>query len=402
MADVFGDSAFTLQNIGSEKAKQIIKHRAIIEQKEKGEDMAKTVGETKVFMSAHGIQGALKPLKPRIKKLVNRKANEFKKGVSNKINDFIDGDGGKNRRLQEFKDKQSDLNDDPDFNNVKKRFGELGDEDKASIRENIKANPNYTSKDDLDELDEAQPNYDNITSRRGFAQENNKMKSKLSDLDKDTKKKLTEDIDNDPNVKSSLEIQDIADPEEKLAQRTIRSKAINDKIDELSPENSVGELKVQNTNILRDEVSNKETSNFIENDAKSVAESEEANIGEDAGSIVSKISNFAKSGSKALADGVNSLNKTAVSSAKALTKGAIKSEAKTMAKGTVEADIGEETAGEVGAAALDAIPFADIAGLFVGAGIAIKKAVQVRKLEKKDEGLVAAAPVVGSLQQVGV
>tara|TARA_R110001606_G_scaffold314079_2_gene460718 strand:+ start:1265 stop:2227 length:963 start_codon:yes stop_codon:yes gene_type:complete len=319
--DVFGNSQMSLNNIGEAKAAQISKHRSLIEAKEKGVDMAKTVGETKLFMSAHGIQNSLKPLKPRIKKLLNRKAGEFKTAVKNKVTDYLDGDGGKARRLKEFKASQDKLNEDDSFEGTRKRFNKLSDEDKDDIRQNLKEDPEFSSKEDIGNL---------------------------------------------------------ADEDQEAAQ-------------------------LKNTQLLKDAVSKGETANFVEKDAADTAAKSAAKSGaEDVEEgIAGKISNFAKSGAKTLADGVNNLNSDAVSTAKS----AIKAEAKSMAKSTIKSEVGatvEEGAGEVAGAALDAIPFADIAGLFIGAGIAIKKARQVRKLEKQDEGLIATAPVVGSLQQVGV
>tara|TARA_R110001632_G_scaffold11851_4_gene41974 strand:- start:2526 stop:3464 length:939 start_codon:yes stop_codon:yes gene_type:complete len=312
MADVFGNSQFNLNEIGTESAKEISKNRAIIEQKEKGEDMSKTVGETKLFMSAHGIANALKPVKPRIKKLVNRKIGDFKKAASNKISDFIDGDGGKSRRLKEFQQEQEELNASDEFSDVRSRFGKFSDEDKDAVRSNLKENPEFTGKADMDELDEAE----------GAA------------------------------------------------------------------------AKLKNTQLLKDEVSKTETKNFVENDAKQAAEAETSTAESaepDVASLASKATNFVKSGAQSVKDGVADLAKKT-----------IKSEAKAMAKSTVETEAAEETAGEVGSAALDAIPGADVVGAVVGAVIAIKKAVQVGKLERKDKALVAAAPVTGAMQQVGV
>ena len=311
MADVFGNSQFNLNEIGTESAKEISKNRAIIEQKEKGEDMSKTVGETKLFMSAHGIANALKPVKPRIKKLVNRKIGDFKKAASNKISDFIDGDGGKSRRLKEFQQEQEELNASDEFSDVRSRFGKFSDEDKDAVRSNLKENPEFTGKADMDELDEAE----------GAA------------------------------------------------------------------------AKLKNTGLLKDEVSKTETKNFVENDAKQAAEKElsSSSAETDVASLASKATNFVKSGAQSVKDGVADLAKKT-----------IKSEAKAMAKSTVETEAAEETAGEVGSAALDAIPGADVVGAVVGAVIAIKKAVQVGKLERKDKALVADQPVTGAMQQVGV
>jgi len=316
--DVFGDTQFALSGIGESARAEIAKNRALIEQKEKGVDMAKTVGETKLFMSGHGIANALKPLKPRIKKLAGRKANEFKKAVSNKISDFLDGDGGKARRLKEFKDSQEAQDD--SFVNTRKRFGKLSKEDKDDIRENLKNDPEFTPKEDVADLEE--------------------------------------------------EDQEAA--------------------------------KLKNTQLLRDQVSQKETENFVENDANEAAENEATstidnvkNAISDAGSAAKNaVKNVVGSSEDVLNKSTNALNKDAI-------KTSLKSEAKAMAESTAEEDVGDTAAG-LASAALDEIPGADILGAILGAGIAIKKAVQVRRLEKKDENLIASKPGVGVLQQVGL
>ena len=320
--NVFGDSQFSLDSIGEAQRAQIAKSRAIIEQKEKGVDMAKTVGETKLFMSGHGIMNAIKPLKPRIKKLAGRKANEFKKTIKNKISDYVDGDGGKSRRLNEFKAEQDDLNEKGDFQSYRKRFGKLSDEDKDSIRENLKDNPEFSSTEDLESLGEA--------SEKEAAME-------------------------------------------------------------------------KNTQLLRDQVSEKETNNFMENDASKVAEEESSSTLDNVKNAVSDVASRAKnvisdgfkSGDEALNTSTNVVN-GAVDDAKAV----LKTEAKKMAESELSSEAVGDTIAGLGSAALDSIPGADIIGAIMGAGIAIKKAIQVRRLEKKDENVIADAPVVGSLQQI--
>lgn len=527
--NIFGNSQFSLNNIASEEAKQIGKHRAIIEQKEKGEDMAKTVGETKLFMSAHGIQNSLKPLKPRIKKLIGRKTSEFKKKASNTLSDYLDGDGGKSRRLNEFKDSQDKLNEDLSYPTAKKRFQALNDEDRDSVRESLKNNPEYTGKEDLD----AEPDFNDVDNLEDFRAEDKKTRAKFNDLDDDTKDKIKKDLDNDDDVKSPAEIKAIEDPEEQLEERVNRSSAINDKMNELSGSGDKESQMKNNTKLLREAVSDKETSNFLEKETtqaetdataaegkaarfkafkdsqdaanegatKSSLNSRISNLPEEdrvstarkinydpeyktndqisrmqdfearnaptgstpkselaqntnneiakreissveeknfvandadeagaegaesttltdvASSAKSAISNFVQSGKEALAKGVNGLNKESISNAikntiggateeasttASLAKGALKAEAKSMAESTLaEGAIGDTAAG-VASAALDAVPGADIFGALLGAGIAIKKAIQVKKLERKDEGLVADEPVVGSVQTVGL
>ena len=322
--DTFGDNQYSLDSIGTEAASQIAKQRAILEQKEKGEDMSKTVGETKLFMSSHGIAGALKPLKPRIKKLAGRKANEFKKTIKNKVSDYLDGDGGKTRRFNEFKQNQDKLNEDESFEGARKRFGKLSDEDKDDIRQNLKEDPEFSSKETIGNL---------------------------------------------------------AEEDQEAAQ-------------------------LKNTQLLRDQVSEKETGNFIDNDAKEVAENEASstldnvkNAISDAGSAAKNaIKNVFKSGEDTLNSSTNALNKDAIADT---AKKVLKGEAKTMAEGEVEGEVADTAAG-LASSALDAIPGADILGVVLGAGIAIKKAIQVKKLERKDETLIANKPIVGSLQQVGV
>lgn len=322
--NIFGNSQFSLAGIGDDERAEIAKNRAIIETKEKGVDMAKTLGETKLFMSGHGISNALKPLKPRIKKLIGRKANEFKKTVSNKVSDYLDGDGGKSRRLNEFKANQDKLNEDESFQAARKRFGQLSDDDKDEVRENLKQDPEFTGKEDLGNLED----------------------------------------------------------EDKLA------------------------AQEKNTELLRNQVSDKETSNFMENDAKEAAEEEASSTVEnvknaisDAGSAAkSAIKNAVGGGEDALNTSTNAVNKDAIAN---VAKKAIKGEAKGMAEEAVEGEAAADTAAGLGSAALDAIPGADIVGAIMGAGIAIKKAIQVGKLEKKDENMLANQ-VTGSFQQVGL
>ena len=221
----------------------------------------------------------------------------------------------------------------------------------------------------------------------------------------DTKDQLNdhiEDLEDDGTIKSTSELKAISDPKEQLAERVKRSNAINDKINELNPEKDVAMEK--NTELLRSQVSEKETSNFMENDANEVAEGENAastldNIKSGLQDVASRaknaISNVFKKGDDTLNTSTNAVN-GAVDDAKAV----LKTEAKTMAEDEVVGSTLADTAAGIGSAALDAIPGADIVGFALGAGVAIKKAIQVRKLEKKDENVIADAPVVGSLQQI--
>lgn len=406
MSDTFGNSQYSLDAIGSTKAQQIAKQRAIIEAKEKGVDMAKTVGETKLFMSAHGITNALKPLKARIKKVAGRKANEFKKTIVNKVSDLIDGDGGKSRRLKEFKSKQSVVDEDESFAGVRKRFGKLGETDKEDIRSNLRENPDYMEKEDVDNLT-------GDVKDAQSAQNTKLLKDEVSN--KETENFVKDDAEEDGGAARRLKVFN-QEKEERDADPSYD--AVKNRFDKLSgdDQDAIGEKltsnpdymdragikelgsqaekdtqQLTNRGLLKDEVSKTETKNFVENDAKTTVDND---IADQVTGIGSKIGNFAKSGKQAVSDAADKLN----------TAG-IKKAAKKMAENTV-ADDGEaiagDTVGEVAGAALDAIPFADIFGAILGGSIAIKKARQVRKLERKDESIVADAPVTGSLQQVGV
>ena len=313
--------------------------------------MAKTLGETKLFMSAHGIGNALKPLKPRIKKVLGRKANEFKKDLNTKVSDLLSKDGGKARRLKDFKSSQDDDNEGADYSSLRKRFKNLSDDDQDGIRDNLAKNPDWTG---------------------GSATDS-----------KTTQKFKT--------------------PEEA---------------------EEVEENNVQNREIYKDEVSKAEEKNFVEKDAESVAENEGKTLADTAqsaaqslsdkvGELANKAGNFVKSGAQRISDTVNGLNKTAGTVAddaeaevsKVAEKKASKAVAKQMAEKTIAKDgeaVVEDTVGEVAGAALDAVPLADIGGAILGGVIAIKKAIQVRKLEKEDEGLKPTIQVAGSTQQIGV
>lgn len=303
------------QSIGalSDMASQSIqKQRAILEQKEKGEDMAKTVGETKLFMSAHGIHASLKPVKPRIKKYLGRKIRE----TANKIQDKLTGDEGQSRRAADFKASQDELNKSDKLSDIKQRFSKLNENDKDEVRDAVKNHPDFKSKD---------------------------------------------------------EIKDIADEDEEAGNAA----------------------KEANTKILKDAISDKEGENFATR-----------NVGGQAGQSVEQITTDA-AGESAVADAAS---EEASSGAGKLFQGAkaIKSAAKDLAKSTAKAagedvaeEAGEETGAEVGSAALDAIPGADIIGAVLGAGIAIKKAIQVRKAEKTDENIVGQEQT-GVSDQIGV
>ncbi len=299
------------QSIGalSDMASQSIqKQRAILEQKEKGEDMAKTLGETKLFMSAHGIHASLKPVKPRIKKYLGRKLRE----TANKIQDKLTGDEGQSRRAADFKASQDELNKSEKYSDLKQRFSKLNDADKDEVREAVKNHPDFKSKDEVKDLDD--------------------------------------------------EDEDAGDA-----------------------------AKEMNSKILKNAISDKEGENFATR-----------NVGGQAGQSVEQITTDT-AGEAAVAsteaeEGASGAGKI-FQGAKAI-KGAAKSLAKTAVEATGE-EVAEETGASVGSAVLDAIPGADVVGAILGAGIAIKKAIQVKKAEKTDENLVSQEHT-GVSDQIGV
>ena len=93
--------------------------------------------------------------------------------------------------------------------------------------------------DDIADVTRTEPKYDNISSKSQFLEENNRMKDKLNTLDKGTQKQIKKGIKADTNIKSASEIQAITDPKDKLAEATKRSKAFNDRINDIPPEQSL-------------------------------------------------------------------------------------------------------------------------------------------------------------------
>ena len=344
-------------------ASSITKQRAILEQKEKGEDMAKTLGETKVFMSGHGIQNALKPLKPRIKKALKDKIRSVANSLLGKGEEPV------------TKSTSSGINS---LENIKGRYNKLDKGAKQEIRNNLTNNKDYTGKDDMSALSKEE---------QGTAESNNNLL-----FDEEVKGKELEASRDPDKIRARFKKLGSEDQED------VRSKVFNNK--DFKEEDDVNSLsadgkaaaQAKNSEILNNEVTAKEAVSSAAGSEAEVGGQGVANLASRGGSVVN-------SGKELLANATSRINKSAAQ---------IKKAAEDMAKKALSSNVeddaaagGEEAAEGLGSAVLDAIPGADIFGLALGGSIAIKKAVQVRKAEKTDEGLVANQQASESYQ-VGV